>query len=62
MTKKKSIGVKPCLLRDEKIHEAIMVHGYTLTALQKRLDLHPSTLSQIAKRSEGKRQDAKDKV
>jgi hypothetical protein len=33
-------GGESCLLRDERIHKAIiMVHGYA-PALQKRLDLH----------------------
>lgn len=37
-------------IRNERIHEAVMEHGYTLTALQKYLGLHPSTLSRITKR------------
>jgi len=54
--------VKPCLSRDERIHEAIMALGYTPTARQKPLSLHPSILSRITKRIEEERQDAKDKV
>jgi len=38
-----------------------MEHGYTLTALQKYLGLHPSTLSRIVKRI-GKEKNAKNKV
>jgi hypothetical protein len=46
-------------MRNERIHEAVMAHGYTLTALQKYLGLHPSTRSRITKRIEEERQNAK---
>ena len=36
--------------RDERIHEAVMEYGYTVTALQRYLELHPSALSRIVKR------------
>jgi len=49
-------------VRDERIHEAVMVDGYTLTALQKHLGLHPSTLSRIVKRVEEAKGNARDKV
>jgi putative transposase len=39
--------------RDEKIHEATRVHGYTLAELQDYLGLHFSTISRIARRIEG---------
>ena len=39
-----------------------MIHSYTRRALQKRLGLHPSTLSRIVKRIKGEGQNAKDKV
>jgi len=48
-------------IRNERIHEAVMEHGYTLTALQKYLGLHPSTLSRIVKRT-GEKKDARNKV
>ncbi len=48
-------------MRDERIHETVMEHGYTLTALQKYLGLHPSTLSRIVKRI-GKEKNAISKV
>ena len=48
-------------LRDERVHEAVIEHGYTLTALQRHLGLHPSTLSRIVKRLEEKN-NAKGKV
>ena len=48
--------------RDERIQEAVMVDGYTLTALQKHLGLHPSTLSRIVKRAEEAKGNARDKV
>ncbi len=48
-------------MRDKRIHEAVMEHGYTLTALQKYLGLHPSTLSRIVKRI-GEEKDARNKV
>ena len=48
-------------MRDERIHEAVMEHGYTLTALQKHLGLHPSTLSRIVKRI-GEEKNASNKV
>ena len=38
--------------RDEKIHEAARVHGYTLSELQDHLGLHFSTISRIARRVE----------
>jgi len=37
-------------LRDQRIHEAFRLHGYTLFQLQERLGLHYSTISRIAKR------------
>jgi len=49
-------------VRDERIHEAVMVDGYTLTALQKHLGLHPSTLSRIVKRIEEAKGNARGKV
>ncbi len=49
-------------LRDKRIHEAVMKHGYTLTALSKHVGLHPSTLSRIVKRVEVKGSEAKSKV
>jgi len=49
-------------VRDERIHEAVMVDGYTLTALQKHLGLHPGTLSHIVKRVEEAKRNARDKV
>jgi len=49
-------------LRDRQIHEAVMAHGYTLTALQKHLGLHPSTLSRIVKRIEEEDRNARSKV
>jgi len=49
-------------LRNQRIHEAVMSHGYTLMALQRYLGLHPSTLSRIVKRIEEESRDAKDKV
>jgi putative transposase len=49
-------------LRNQRIHEAVMSHGYTLTALQRYLGLHPSTLSRIVKRIEEEIRAAKDKV
>jgi len=39
----------------------VMEHGYTLTALQKYLGLHPSTLSRIVKRI-GEEKNARNKV
>ena len=48
-------------MRNERINEAVMEHGYTLTALQKYLGLHPSTLSHIVKRIEEEK-DARNKV
>jgi len=48
-------------MRNERIHEAVMEHGYTLTALQKHLGLHPSTLSRIIKRI-GEEKNARNKV
>jgi len=48
-------------MRNERIHEAVMEHGYTLTALQKYLGLHLSTLSRIVKRI-GEEKNARDKV
>ena len=48
-------------LRAERVHEAVVEHGYTLTALQRHLGLHPSTLSRIVKRLEEKN-NAKGKV
>jgi len=48
-------------MRNKRIHEAVMEHGYTLTALQKHLGLHPSTLSRIVKRI-GEEKNAKNKV
>lgn len=38
-------------IRNERMHEAVMEHDYTLTALQKYLELHPSTLSRIVNAS-----------
>ncbi len=49
-------------VRDERIHEAVMVDGYTLTTLQKHLGLHPSTLSRIVKRVEEAKGNARNKV
>ena len=49
-------------LRNRRIHEAVMGHGYTLTALQKHLGLHPSTLSRIVKRIDEEKQNARSKV
>jgi len=37
-------------LRNLRIHEAAIEHGYTLTEISKYLRLHPSTLSRIVKR------------
>ena len=48
-------------MRNERIHEAVMEHGYTLTAFQKYLGLHPSTLSRIVKRI-GEEKNARNKV
>jgi len=48
-------------IRSERIHEAVMEHGYTLTAFQRHLGLHPSTLSRIVKRI-GDEKSAKNKV
>ena len=48
-------------MRNERINEAVMEHGYTLTALQKYLGLHPSTLSHIVKRIEEEK-DARNKI
>jgi AraC-like DNA-binding protein len=48
-------------IRDERIHEAVMEHGYTLTALQKYLGLHPSTLSRIVKRI-GEEKNARNNI
>jgi len=48
-------------MRGERIHEAVMEHGYTLTALQKYLGSHLSTLSRIVKRT-GEKNDARNKV
>ena len=48
-------------MRDERIHEAVMKNGYTLTALQKYLGLHPSTLSRIVK-SVAEEMNARNKV
>ncbi len=48
-------------IRNERMHEAVMEHGYTLTALQKHLGLHPSTLSRIVKRI-GKGKNTRNKV
>ncbi len=36
--------------RDERIHEALRVHGYTLQEVADRFGLHDSTVSRIAKR------------
>jgi hypothetical protein len=47
--------------RNERTHEAVMEHGYTLTALQKYLGLHPSTLSRIVKRI-GEEKNARNNV
>lgn len=49
-------------LRNKRIHEAVISHGYTLTALQKFLGLHPSTLSRIVKHVEEEKRDARNKV
>lgn len=49
-------------LRNRQIHEAVMAHGYTLTALQKHLGLHPSTLSRIVKRISEENRNARSKV
>ena len=49
-------------LRDRRIHEAVMEHGHTLTALQGHLGLHPSTLSQIVKRIDEEKRNARSKV
>ena len=48
-------------MRDERIHEAVMEHGCTLTALQKYLGLHPSTLSRIVKRN-GEEENARNNI
>jgi putative transposase len=48
-------------LRDLRIHEAAIEHGYTFTAIAKHLSLHPSTLSRIVKRVD-KQVNAKSKV
>jgi REP element-mobilizing transposase RayT len=37
-------------LRDQRIHEAFRIHGYTLFELQEHLGMHYSTISRIAKR------------
>ena len=47
-------------LRNQRIHEAVMSHGYTLTALQKYLRLHPSTLSRIVKHIEEEGRNTED--
>ena len=49
-------------LRDKRIYEAVMLHGHTLTALQKHLGSHPSTLSRIVKRMSETTEEAQDKV
>lgn len=49
-------------LRDRRIHEAVMTYGYTLTAIQKHLGLHPSTLSRIVKRIDEEKRNARSKV
>ena len=46
----------------QRIHEAAMKHGYTLTAISKYLGLHPSTLSRIVKQAEKAAADAGNKV
>ena len=48
-------------MRNKRIHEAVMEHGYTLMALQRHLGLHPSTLSRIVKRI-GEEKNAINKV
>jgi hypothetical protein len=48
-------------MRNERIHEAVMEHGYTLTALQKYVGLHVSTLSRIVKRI-GEEKNARNKI
>lgn len=37
-------------IRNVRIHDASVKHGYTLTEISKYLRLHPSTLSRIVKR------------
>jgi len=49
-------------LRNRRIHEAVISHGYTLTALQKHLGLHPSTLSRIVKHVDEQNPNARNKV
>jgi len=49
-------------LRNKKVHEAVIAHGYTLTALQKHLGLHPSTLSRIVKRIDEENRNAGNKI
>ena len=48
-------------MSNERIHEAVMEHGYILTALQKYLGLHLSTLSRTVKRI-GEEKNARNKV
>jgi len=48
--------------RDQAIHQAVHEHGYTLAEVAERLDLHYSTISQIATRVAGERRDARNKI
>ena len=43
-------GVRDKASRDERIHEAVRVHGYTLQEVADHLGLHYTTVSVIAKR------------
>ena len=41
--------------RDQRIYEAVRLHGYTLFQIQEHVGLHYSTISRIAKREAEKR-------
>ncbi|MGB2984105.1 MAG: transposase [Candidatus Bipolaricaulia bacterium] len=48
--------------RNAKIHEAVRLHQYTLAEIEAYVGLHYSTISRIAKRVEGSRKNARNKI